>query len=195
VEEDSTFPQKKRNEDDFRKAQQEIEQLRKHTGETVVAYVDEAGFSMVHPNRNAWTPIGRQHLIPAVRGKRLNLIGALMSTGELLAHKIWNTSCTNNFIDFIKKLVDHVKKPLTIILDNASIHKSKEVVALQEELKSQGVEFYFLPAYSPELNRIELLWHQMKHRWMAPKNRTRKEMEKDIDEIIDNFGDNYKFSF
>ena len=30
-----------------------------------------------------------------------------------------------------------------------------------------GVKLYFLSPYSPELNRIETLWHLMKHKWMA----------------------------
>jgi len=43
-------------------------------GEMVLAYCDEAGFSQVHPNRSAWTPKGERHLIPAIRGKRLNVL-------------------------------------------------------------------------------------------------------------------------
>ena len=30
-------------------------------GEIELAYLDEAGFSCVHPNRNAWTTVGEQH--------------------------------------------------------------------------------------------------------------------------------------
>ena len=41
------------------------------TSETVViAYLDESGFSQIHPNRGAWTSKGQRHLIKAVRGKR-----------------------------------------------------------------------------------------------------------------------------
>ena len=28
----------------------------------------------------------------------------------------------------------------------------------------------FLPAYSPELTKIELLWHRCKHYWLPPAN-------------------------
>ena len=76
---------KKRDEQAFQNSRQEIDGLltRAESGEIVVAYLDEAGFSCVHPNRHAWTKIGCQHLIPAIRGKRLNVIAALMSSGEL----------------------------------------------------------------------------------------------------------------
>ena len=62
-------------------------------------------------------------------------------------------------------------------------------------LKTQGVTRYFLPPYSPELNRIERCWHAMKFTWMAPKCRESKMLEADVDEILDNFGTKYKFSF
>jgi hypothetical protein len=54
----SSLAQKKRDEVAFREAQAEIEDLRNKaaTGEIVLAYVDEVGFSQVHPNRSAWKP-------------------------------------------------------------------------------------------------------------------------------------------
>jgi transposase len=52
-----------------------------------------------------------------------------------------------------------------------------------------------LPPYSPELNRIEKLWHLMKHTWMAVKCRNSENLEKDVTDILDNFGSKYKFSF
>ena len=36
-------------------------------------------------------------------------------------------------------------------------------------LAQRGLKLYFLPPYSPELNRIEKLWHKMKYTWMAFK--------------------------
>jgi hypothetical protein len=56
-----------------------------------VAYLDEAGFAQVHPNRSAWTPVGEQHAIPAVRGKRLNVIAACLSTGQVMQRRVWGT--------------------------------------------------------------------------------------------------------
>ena len=88
-----------------------------------------------------------------------------------------------------------MSKPLTVILDNASIHKAKSIGPFIEWLKKQGVNLYFLPAYSPELNRIERLWHKIRHMWMAVKCKTAPELEADVGEILDNFGTKYKFDF
>ena len=161
----------------------------------MLAYVDEAGFAQVHPNRSAWTPQGERHLIEAKRGKRLNVLAAMLSTGGLFSAKLWCTTTADAFIGFIGLLKEHVGKPLTIILDNASIHKAKANSHIVELLGKQGITLYFLPPYSPELNRIERLWHMMKHTWMAVKCRNSEALERDVDEILENFGTKYKFSF
>lgn len=46
-----------------------------------------------------------------------------------------------------------------IIMDNASIHKSK---LLLELIESYGFKLLFLPAYSPDFNPIEHVWWQLK---------------------------------
>jgi transposase len=182
----------------FRQAQREIEVLEEQAkaGDRVLAYVDEAGFECVHPNRSAWTDRGQVHEIDATRGKRLNVLGAMLSTGEVLAAKLWQTTKGEAFIGFLGLLVNKVQgRPITVILDNASIHKSKEIKPLVELLKTRGLTLYFLPPYSPELNRIERLWHKMKHTWLVPKCRNRQTLEADVEEIMDHFGSKYYFSF
>jgi len=187
----------KRNEAAFRQAAVEIAALRARAaaGEIELAYSDEAGFSCVHPNRSAWTPVGERHLIEATRGKRLNVLGALLSSGKLVSARIWEKVNGNLFVGFLGLLKAQVTKPLVVILDNASFHKSKATRHVIEHLKKQGVTLYFLPAHSPELNRIERLWHKMKHTWMEAKCRTKEILEADVLDILNNFGTKYKFEF
>ncbi len=181
----------------FRAAQVEIELLRTQaaTGEIALAYVDEAGFSQVHPNRSAWTPRGERHLIEATRGKRLNVLAAMLSTGDLFCAKLWQATTAEAFVGFLGLLHETVSKPLTVILDNASIHKAKIIAPLVALLKSKGLTLYFLPPYSPELNRIERLWHKMKYTWMDAKCRDAKTLEADVDEITSNFGKKFTLDF
>ncbi len=44
---------------------------------------------------------------------------------------------------------------LVVVLDNASIHRSHVIRAAVSALQDQGIQLYYLPPYSPELNRIE----------------------------------------
>ena len=161
----------------------------------VIAYLDEAGFDPTQPNRSGWTPSGEVHSIVAARGKRLNVLGALLSTNELFSAKLWGATTALLFAGFLGLLLDHVGGPLTVILDNASIHKAKEIQPLLKVLKKKGLTLYFLPPYSPELNRIEKLWHKMKYEWMEFKHRTTEALEAAIDKILDGFGTEYQFTF
>ena len=130
---------KKRNEDDFMQARVEIELLREQAaaGDMVLAYVDEAGFAQVYPNRSAWTPQGERHLIEAKRSKRLNVLAAMLSTGGLFSAKMWQTTNSDAFTGFIVLLKEHVGKRLTVILDNASIHKAKANAHIMDFLETQ----------------------------------------------------------
>ena len=116
-----------------------------------LAYLDEAGFSAVHPNRSAWTQRGQCHLIEAKRNKRLNVLGALLSNGEMLRAAYWETTTTTTdvLVGFLGCLRLQVSKPLTVILDNACIHKAKSIQPLIAFLKTQSVTLHFLPPYSP----------------------------------------------
>lgn len=50
---------------------------------------------------------------------------------------------------------------IVIILDNASFHKRKDILA-QIEAKMPNIIWEFLPPYSPDYNLIELVWHSAK---------------------------------
>lgn len=165
------------------------------SGKIELAYLDEAGFAAVHPNRSAWTECGKCHLIEAQRGKRLNVLAAFLSSGKVLSAKYWENTTADVFVGFLNWIRLQVDKPLTVILDNASIHKAKSIAPLTAWLAQHGVTLYFLSAYSPELNRIERLWHKIKYTWMAVKCRTAKELEADVGHILENFGTTYKFDF
>jgi len=62
-------------------------------------------------------------------------------------------------------------------------------------LERKGLTLVFLPPYSPELNRIEKLWHKMKYEWMAFKARDDATLEADVDRILDGFGSDYRMTF
>ena len=92
-------------------------------------------------------------------------------------------------------LLESVGRPLTVILDNASIHKAKAIQPLLALLKQKGLTLHFLPPYSPELNRVEKLWHKMKYEWMAFKARSAATLEADVDKILAGFGSDYRMTF
>jgi transposase len=55
--------------------------------------------------------------------------------------------------------------PRIVVLDNASIHKGDVMDKKRRQWAKQGLCLYYPPPYSPELNRIEILWKHTKYFW------------------------------
>jgi transposase len=64
-----------------------------------------------------------------------------------------------------------------VILDNLSPHKSDGTLDL---LKERGAQVCFLPAYSPDLNPIEMMWSKVKNSLRSAEARTERALRKAI---------------
>jgi len=60
-----------------------------------------------------------------------------------------------------------------VIMDNLGAHKAQACIQAIEALEAQAL---FLPAYSPDLNPIEMMWSKVKNRLRAREARTWKEL-------------------
>ena len=193
---------KKRDQTAFGQAQEEIEALREQAarGEIVLGYVDETGFSSTPDNRYAWTKQGEVHAVDAVRLKRVNVMGCLLSTGKLISCCLQESVNSRWFYAYLTGIAEQVKLtyqvPLVLIVDNASIHRSKQMAAWRKLLEEEySTSLYFLPAYSPELNRIEMVWKQMKYHWRDFKVMTADQIEAWVRQVSTGFGLKYMFTF
>lgn len=54
------------------------------------------------------------------------------------------------------------ERPLMIVLDNYSVHKSQLVQEALPDLEAADIYLVYLPAYSPELSGIEPVWNDVK---------------------------------
>jgi transposase len=52
-----------------------------------------------------------------------------------------------------------------IVIDNASFHRSQ---VIDERVAQAGCEIWYLPPYSPDLNKIERWWSVLKN-WMRQR--------------------------
>lgn len=71
----------------------------------------------------------------------------------MLAEK-FNAETVKNF--FIM-LMEKVKEPFYLVLDNSKPHRSKEIKEWASTLENR-IRLMFLPPYSPHLNKIERVW-------------------------------------
>jgi|TARA_R110002051_G_scaffold99251_6_gene169663 hypothetical protein len=119
----------------------------------------------------AWSPIaiGHPREIPAYsHSQRLNVLGFLSRQGKLIYHSTMATITTEVVIEAFDRLVAQ-KSPDTfaiVVLDNASVHRSKAFRRKELEWMSHRVYLGYLSAYSPELNFIEILWRKVKYEWL-----------------------------
>jgi hypothetical protein len=144
-------------------------------------YLDESGFAPTLPTGYTWARRGARALVwdEPPQGRRLNVLGALAPYGE--GRGLAWTSPPGKVdsavvLEFVWRAVAGLPappaelppgyrraRPCVVVLDNASAHVSAAVKAAQPALESAGVALYYLPPYSPELNRIEELWRHVKH--------------------------------
>lgn len=60
-------------------------------------------------------------------------------------------------------LIPELKPGQVVIMDNATFHKSEES---QKLIERAGCRILFLPAYSPDLNPIEVFWANFKKKFV-----------------------------
>ena len=144
-------------------------------------YLDESGFAPTLPTGYTWARTGQRPLVrdEAPQGRRLNVLGALAPCGASPG-LVWTEPAgkldSAAFLAFVWREVAGLPappadlppgyrrpRPCAIVQDNYSVHRSTEVQAAIPDLERVGVGFYYLPPYSPELNRIEPLWRHVKH--------------------------------
>ena len=143
-------------------------------GDIVLLFADESE-ALTHPYlARAWAKCGADLRVPAPgQAKKVAMMGALdHATRNLVVH----TSKTKRSADFITilEMLDSLygprpglrMKPVVIVLDNGPIHVSKATTAALAA-RAHWLTVEWLPKYAPELNDIEVVWHDLKAHHLA----------------------------
>jgi hypothetical protein len=62
------------------------------------------------------------------------------------------------------------ERPLMIVLDNYSVHKSQTIQEAVVALEAADIFLVYLPSYSPELSKIEPIWNDVKHHYLTKRS-------------------------
>ena len=159
----------KQNKADFKFKQQQIESLKQleDSGYIDLYFGDESHFGLTPNVPYAWQTKDNPILLPAAKGKFLNVVGLMSRKNNLFFEMLETTFNSDSFIQFMERFVAQTVKKTVVILDNCPIHKSKKFKAKIAEWKENDVLIYFLSPYSPELNLIEILWRRIKYQWLS----------------------------
>jgi len=135
--------------------------------EELRVWVDETGIDDNETYAYGRSPKGERCLAVSLGRKstRISIVAGL--TGKKLLAPCWfegmcNTDFFNEWLE--KMLLPELPKNATVILDNASFHKSEKT---RQIIEATGCKVLFLPPYSPRDNKIE-------HEWFPIKNQIRK---------------------
>lgn len=155
-----------------------VASIRGHMGEgTVVCMIDTASLIAGWNVQRGWYPVGESPFAPVtLSSTRVHMVGALYD-GEL---DVTFSDKVNKYtiVELIRRQMARHEKVL-FILDNASWHHAKIVLALEAEFAGR-LRLVHLPPYTPELNSIELVWRMIRKAIANVTYDTVKKMKKAV---------------
>ncbi len=119
----------------------------------IIAMADEAFFIRdVRTGRKYWSPIAKRIFLPYTgRHESLAVYCIITINGDQL-FRVYKKFNAMTFIEYLKEL-NYKYDKIALILDRASVHKSKKVKEFL--MKNPDVKLIWLPKRSPYLNMIE----------------------------------------
>jgi hypothetical protein len=167
-------------------------------------FLDESGFAPTLPTTSTWARLKARARVPyeAPQRRRVNVLGAWAPLGATprFAYVSRTTKLDSAaFLAFVWRAVGGMTTPVgevpagfrrarrcVVVLDNYSVHRSRAVQDALPGLAAAGIELFYLPPYSPELNLIEGRWRHVKHEEMPRRSHTTAaELQAAVDHALD----------
>lgn len=107
---------------------------------------------------------------PCGHWKTTTMISSIRLDGSTACMALEGTTDTESFRAYAQAvLVPALRSGDIVVMDNLSPHKSDPTLAL---IQQAGAQVLFLPAYSPDLNPIEMMWSKVKNFLRGAEART-----------------------
>jgi transposase len=150
-------------------------------------FIDETGITTNMVRRYAWGPKGKRIrcYTPGGHWKITTFVAGLAPEGIVAPFVIDEPMNRKIFTAYVAKfLVPELRPGDVVIMDNLSSHKGPEVAAL---IEAAGAILLFLPAYSPDLNPIEMAFAKFKSELRKAAERTKEALWNRVGIICDTF--------
>ena len=139
--------------------------------------IDEMGVNLAMTRRYGRAPRGERvtERVPSNRGENVTVIGAGRLKG-VDASMSFSGSLTSELLEQFAEevLIPTLTRGDIVFLDNLPAHRDSDI---EDILAEYGVTVVWFPAYSPDLNPIELFWSKIKEYVRSKKPRTREALE------------------
>lgn len=159
-------------------------------------YYDESGFSLTSALPYAWQPLGKTIEIPVTKGKRINVAGLINRQADFYYQTHSGRMGSKEVIALLDDFCEIVQQKTVVVLDNAPTHRSKAFLEKLKYWQEQDLSIFFLPAYSPELNKIEMLWKKIKYQWLeSDAFLSWQNLQNHLNNVLENIGLKYIINF
>ena len=188
----------KRDQAEFDAATVEIKHLiQQHKNNDIdLCYFDESGFTLEPCIPYAWQFTGKTIEIPSSKSKRLNVLGFVNRDCRFNSFVFEDSITSSVVVSCFDWFANQIKKQTVVVIDNAPIHTSDEFNSHIEEWKEKWLIIYRLPAYSPELNIIEMLWRKVKYDWLPfEAYKSFSALKQELFNVLSDIGIYYKIEF
>ncbi len=195
------FKRGKAGEPDALEYQEKKEELtslkhKEKLGEIDLRYLDETGFCLTPYIPYGWQEKEENTSITSQRSRRLNLLGLMNRNQELDAYIFEGKITSESVIACLDKFAENLPIKTVVVMDKASFHRSKKILAKISEWRDKNLEIFWLPSYSPQLNLIEILWRFMKYEWIEiDAYLSWHNLVSYVEKVIRNFGQEYTINF
>lgn len=94
------------------------------------------------------------------------MAGFYANSGEFVYHLQPRSFSQDLLIDIFDSFCAGIEQKTIVVLDNAPAHHGKAFERKAQQWQEQDLYLFYLPPYSPELNKIEILWRRIKYDWL-----------------------------
>jgi len=184
--------------EEYQQKKQALHDLQQQASQGIhdLYYFDESGFCLTPYLPYAWQEKGQTIRLPSGPSKRLNVLGFLSKDNVLQAYSRVGSVDSDVVVRCINDFCKDRDKKTVVVMDNSPIHTSETFQNNIPLWAERGLDIFYLPKYSPELNCIEILWRFIKYEWIefdAYKSWTH--LVNYVENVLQNFGDKYKIIF
>lgn len=139
-------------------------------GAITLCYADAARVSVQPCVPYGWQFADEDVFMPATQGPGVNCF-AFLERQNTCHFATTRQSISSAFVfEQLEQLSWRLKGLTVVVLDNASVHRAKQITERQSVWQQRGLYLFYLPRYSPHLNIVEILWHKLKYEWLSPQD-------------------------
>jgi len=123
---------------------------------------DEMGIHSTDKRGRTYGLVGQTPIIKKTGSRfKCNMLAAISPQGFMNWMVFEDNFTSQQFIQFLGRMIRQIKQKIFLIVDNHRAHHSKKVQAYVEKHKEK-IQLFFLPPYCPDMNPQELVNQDVK---------------------------------